>query len=396
MRRAIWFVNVPLVLNAALSRIETPLVPVTALVSEISVTIKRPTNAQPLAWGPSDKLRVTILFVVDGVEYQTVGTVSGGVRTTPHGEIQNYTLRYRPTVLFGKKAQDYLATATPDAEGFYANVPLTRLGELGTTLRAGLILERLSGSIATSITVAAFVDAPAPILAKHHNSVAFDAATEGYESGGDGVVSVTHTAGGADRAVFIGSGVASLGNAITGSSSATYGGAGATELWDVAVATYYGNAGYVKVAPATGAQTVTVTVGDSAPTDQGVGVISMTGVHQSTPTGTAATATGNSAAPSVTVSAPASDSLVVDNLMTAGEDRSAVGSGQTERISTINGFLIQYGSTQLGSSGGVMSWTLNNPIDWSLGAVEFKASAGGGGSNNGAAVRHYRRMTGIG
>lgn len=388
--------SVPLILNASLSRIETPLIPVSALTSGISIRIQRPTTAVPVAWDATSKLRVTLRFLVDGVEYRTIGTVSGGIREKSPGiEAAEYLLRYRPTVLFAQRALDYLATATPDENGFYANVPLTRLGELGTTVKAGFILERLSGSISTMITASVTLEAPAPVIARHHNSVAFDAATEGYEAGGDGVLSVSHTASGTNRAVFIGSGIYSV-DSVTGTTSISYGGASATELWDASVAGSYGNAGYALVAPATGAQTVTATAADATPEEQGISVISMTGVHQATPTGTAVTATGTSAAPSVTVSAPAADSLVVDNLITEAMPRDTVGANQTERTSPGGtDFLFQYGSTQLGSSGGVMSWTLVTTSGWRIGAVEFKA-AGAGGSNNGAAVRHYRRMTGIG
>lgn len=349
-----------------------------------------------MSWDATSKLRVTLRFLVDGVEYQTIGTVSGGIREKSSGiEATEYLLRYRPTVLFAQRAMDYLSMATPDGNGFYTNVPLTRLGELGTIVQAGLILERLSGSISTTITAALTMDAPAPIIARHHNSVAFDAATEGFELSGDGVLSVSHTASGVNRAVFIGSGIRSL-DTITATSSASYGGSSATELWDVSMATYFGNAGYSLVAPAAGVQTVTVNSSDTTPDEQGISVISMTGVHQTTPNGTAVTAIGNSTAPSVTVSAPAADSLVIDNLITEAMPRDTVGANQTERTSPGGtDFLFQYGSTQLGSDGGVMSWTLTNASPWRIGAVEFKA-AGAGGGNNGAAVRHYRRMTGIG
>lgn len=386
--------SIPIILNAGLSRIETPLVSVPALTSEISIRLQRPTTAVPISWNASSQLRVTIRFVVDGVEYQMVGTVSGGIREKAPGiESDEYVLRYRPTVLFEQRARDYIATETPDAEGFYANVPLTRLGELGSTIKAGLILERLSGSIATTLKAAISLDAPAPTIARHHNSVAFDAATEGYESMGDGVLSVSHTASGANRAAFIG---VSAQCSVVSSQGATYAGSSATELWDVTVATGYLNAGYVRVAPSTGSQTVTSTLDDSGPFEHGISVITMTGVNQTTPTGTYADATANNTAPSVTVAAPASDSLIVDNLVTEGMARSAVGANQTERTSPADiNLLYHYGSTQAGADGGVMSWTLPSASNWRLVAVEFKA-AGAGGSNNGAAVRHYRRMTGIG
>ncbi|MFO0773701.1 MAG: hypothetical protein U0172_03435 [Nitrospiraceae bacterium] len=362
--------SVPLVLNAIAHRIETPLVAVPALTSEIVVRIQRPTTLVPLAWDAASTLRVTLRFVVDGVEHLTIGTASGGVRTGPQGELSEYVIRYKPTVLFGQRARDYMVNNPKDPNGFYYNVPLTRLGELGSTVRAGLILERLSGTISTTITVAATNEAPAPVLARHHNSVAFDAATTVSESGGDGVLTTTHTAGGADRAVFVGAGVFAA--SPLGMSSVTYGGVGLTQLWsiDFAAAAYL-NAGYQMVAPTTGAQTVTATAASSAPLEQGMGIMSLTGVNQANPVGTAVTTTGNGTSPSLTVATPAADSLVVDAVVIGGLLASA-GADQTERYA-INGspFMFQQGSTQSGASGGVMSWSAAVAVDYGLAGIEF-------------------------
>lgn len=369
-------VSRPIRLSAGVDRIELPLIPVSPLTSEISVSLQRPTSSAPIPWDSDGTMRITLRFVVDGQEYQTVGRVSGGVRTGPAGDLSSYTIRYNPTVLFGQRASDYIANATTDAQGYYLNVPLTRLGELGSTVKAGLILERLSGTISTTLTVAATIDAPAPVLARHHNSVAFDAATTVSESGGDGVLTTTHTAGGENRAVFVGAGVFAA--SPLGMSSVTYGGVGLTQLWsiDFAAAAYL-NAGYQMVAPTTGAQTVTATAASSAPLEQGMGIMSLTGVNQANPVGTAVTTTGNGTSPSLTVATPAADSLVVDAVVIGGLLASA-GADQTERYA-INGspYMFQQGSTQSGASGGVMSWSAAVAVDYGLAGVEFLAATTG-------------------
>lgn len=383
--------SLPIVLNAFVPRIQTPKVLLGSLTSEISITVRRPTSALPIPWQSSGKLRVCIVLLIDGQEYRCEGNVSGGIRLTPGGqEISTYTLTYRPTVLFGQRAKDYVMVAAPDAEGYVRNVPLTRLCELGTSVQGYLVLERLSGSITTVITVGATLERPAPILAKHHNSVAFDAVTEAFEENGDGVISVSHTSSGSDRAVFIGSGVFA-GSA--GMASVTYGGSGCTELWDVLFdSDSVSSSGHYLAGNPSGSQTVVATADTGSPAEHSVGIVSMTGVDQSTPVGTPVTATGSADPSTVTVAAPASDSLVVDTVVRNGVS-ATVGANQTERFSTgIGNFLFHYGSTQLGSDGGVMSWS-GGACLWGIGAVEFKASAAPG-INKGAAVRHYQQLQG--
>lgn len=367
-------------LNAANPRLQSPTVNLGKLTSLLSVSLRFPTTTQPLNWNASGKLRVTLAFIVDGAEYKCVGTVSGGIHKNQLGEdVPEYTLVYNPAVLFGEKALEYIKTAPTDAEGNYLDVPLTRLGETGTTVQGYLLLERISGTINTVVTVAGTVESEAPRLAKYHNSVAFDAATSGSEMAGDGVVTVSHTASGSNRAAFIA--VGHTHNTASGNASATYGGSAATELWDAAFGTLYGNAAYSFVAPATSATnvvgTLTVTTGLDS---QFVGVVTMTGVDQSTPTGTATHyLTDGAAGASRTPVGVATDDMVID-YMVGRPDTPVIGADQTQRATFDSSWPTAHRvSTQPGSvSPATMTWTFTGGFDYQPvyhGAVAFKAVA---------------------
>lgn len=202
-------------------------------------------------------------------------------------------------------------------------------------------------------------------------AVAFDAATDGT-SGAASSISVTHTATGTDRAAFAG------GGAVDGSpdlvSSGTYGGTGMTERWDAVFATFYTHFGLTLVAPATGAQTVTVNfAGQNG--NSSLAVVTATGVDQTTPFGTAATATGNSTTPSVNVSA-ATDDLVVDNLIYVGTGTATHGAGQTERTSNtaVGSEFGHYTTTEAGAATVTMDHTIASN-NWAIGGIAFKTAA---------------------
>src|SRR5574343_336123 len=323
-------------LNNQTRQLQSPTVTVDPLTSQIQVRLQRPTTTQPLSWNSNSTIRVSLVFLVDGVEYRCVGQTSGGVRIGKDGaEVPEYVLTYHPTVLFGDAAREYIQTAVKDAEGYSNDVPLTRLGQTGSTVQGYLLLERIRGTINTVITIAATTEAPAPKI-RYKNSVAFDATSTFYETGGDGVVSGSHTSSGSDRAVFAGVAIMSFAANPT-STSVTYGGSGMTEKWDRVFATYYGQAGYTLAGQATGAQTVTVT-----------------GVS--------------------------TDGMVVDNVTDSSIGISSIGANQTQRgtHAGAGGFMSGASSTQSGADGGVMSWTINASGPWDIGAIEFKPVAASG------------------
>lgn len=361
-------------LNARTPILQSPTVSLDVLTSNLTVKLQRPTSTNGLDWPANATIRVSLVILVDGQEYRCTGQTSGGIRTGPDGnELSEYVLSYSPPVILGEKAREYLKTATKDADGYYNDVPLTRLGETGSTVEGYLLIERVRGNIDTVVTVAGTVEAPAPKI-RYHNSVAFDAATSAREASGDGVVSVSHTSSGSDRGVFASQGAVTFDGNLT-SSSLSYGGAGMAEQWDLQdTGNFIGTSGYTLAGQSTGAQTVTGTLGSSAPYEQGLGIISMTGVDQSTPIGTPNTASGFSGTASVTVASVGSDDLVVDGVIWNGVIPT-VGANQTQRFDTSAGdFLQHYGSTQSGADGGVMSWTAFSSA-WLIGAVAFKPVA---------------------
>src|SRR3989304_4443893 len=116
----------------------TPVV-IPQLTSLFQLTLQRPTTLAPLNWDAPSTVRVSIIFLVDGIEYVTVGQASGGIRLRPDGtEGETYMLRVEPTILAGDKARRYLDTATKDGQGFYHGVPLSRIGETGASVQAFL------------------------------------------------------------------------------------------------------------------------------------------------------------------------------------------------------------------------------------------------------------------
>lgn len=153
---------------------------------------------------------------------------------------------------------------------------------------------------------------------------------------------------------------------------------------------YYVTAYYL-IAPDTGTHDIVVTVTGSV-FDFGAGAISYTDAHQTTPLGTAVTATGTSTTPSVTVSS-AADELVDDGLVIIHGGTLSVGAGQTQRWNAIAGGFIKYaGSTEGGAASTTMSWSNSSSQAWAIVAVPIKPTGGGsGGPNITGAHYQYRK-----
>ena len=198
-------------------------------------------------------------------------------------------------------------------------------------------------------------------------AIAFDAASS---SGGAAVTSVTwsHTTSGANRALIVG---VSFWNGSTQSiSGVTYAG---TAMTNVGGATDLSNDRAQQWAlsnPTTGANNVVVSF--SAAVDAVCGAVSFTGAHQTTAslTGTQATATGTSTAPSVNVTS-ATGEIVIDTLAQFAQT-DTVGAGQTQRWNATFGSEDGAGSTEAGAATVTMSWTLGASADWALVGVGVK------------------------
>lgn len=217
-------------------------------------------------------------------------------------------------------------------------------------------------------------------------AVAIDQATSAEEipaSGTTLTVSISPT--GSNRAAWVGGWGAN--DPRPSDMSATFGGVSMVEQGDLATGGDYGRlAGYSLAGIGTGSQSVVLTTVGIAGGEQLVVVLTMTSVDQTTPVGTPQTvanaaATGTS---TLTVTSVNATDLVVDVL---GHDFSldeTVGADQTVRASKVasSGDEALLISSQAGTAGGVMSWTLGGSSAFGIGsaqiAIAFKEAAGGG------------------
>ncbi len=203
-------------------------------------------------------------------------------------------------------------------------------------------------------------------------AVAVDAVTTGSS---DGNPTVSHTCAGSDRALYV-----VCNHRFDWTPEATYNG---VSLSQVARKTN-GNTVTVTilrlVAPATGANNV-VFSGNTGSDDLLYAIVSLTGVDQSTPEGTAVNGSGTGTGPSLAVGSEA-DGLVIDALavlMNAGQTIT-VGADQTERHNATNAPDLRGGvSTEPGAGSVTMSWTISGSATYSHAAVPVKPTGGGGG-----------------
>lgn len=216
-------------------------------------------------------------------------------------------------------------------------------------------------------------------------AIAFDAQSSGTRTSAGATLTASHTFGGSDRAALIN--VVYFANPTQAALSLTIGGSstGVTLVHQDPDGVNGDNRRchvvYRAVAPASGAQNVVFTAAGNM--EHGaIEVVSLTGVDQTTPVGTEATAEGSSTTPSVAVSSAAGE-LVVDavgGFSPAGSV--AVGAGQTSRVENENwgGNDAAAGmSTEDGAASVTMSWTISS-APWSIVGVPFKPAAAGGAS----------------
>jgi hypothetical protein len=89
--------------------------------------------------------------------------------------------------------------------------------------------------------------------------------------------------------------------------------------------------------------------------------------------------------------------MVVDSMYILFGGAPGIGADQTQRyaedlIGSAGDEIYLKGSTQLGSAGGVMSWSNDGTADWGIGAVAFKPAAGDAspGSNVPGRMRGFK------
>ena len=135
------------------------------------------------------------------------------------------------------------------------------------------------------------------------------------------------------------------------------------------------------IAPPTGTYNVVITF--SAPLRRAAvaGVMTFTGVHQTTPLGTFVSAVGNASPATVNVTSAANE-LVFDTVACESCTSFTVGPSQTQRwnLSAPDGPRLTpgAGSTELGAVSVTMSWTQGFADYWAIGGVSIKPAAAAG------------------
>lgn len=369
-----------LALNAGSRTLVTLPVDLDPQAASITVSIPRPTSANPLAWGATGRIKVRLCVEHDGVLHTCEGGTRGGVmRDNRPGrggaEIPEYSLTWNlPTGFFAQGNEP---------KELWPTIVNRRWGETAkSSYRAWVEVERLAGSIAAEVEVRAAIE-PAPSL-EYHSSVAYQNATSaGEAAGGDMAVSVSFDAGaGTDRVAFV-FGAVSRDTRPT-SASVTYAGSISQDLGDVTNTFWRGAGGLAWDALiGSGAQTVAFSASGGSGTiyESYVGVISVTGAHQTTH-GTVAT-NGADTGTALTCnlpSSPASDSLAVVGWTYSvdGGGAGTTGTDQTQRTSqSLNfGWARGYWETQPGTAGTALTHTkANSNWEWVAMSIELKAAA---------------------
>jgi len=201
-------------------------------------------------------------------------------------------------------------------------------------------------------------------------ALAIDATSSTSGGAGAGPFTWSHTVSGSDRGLVVWVSHFDSSDTVT---SVTYNGVSMTAIPSSSTTNgqYYID-GFYLIAPATGTNTISVSVSGSV-FDLGAGAISFTGAHQTTMLGTAVTATGTSTTPSVNVSSAATE-IVSDGLVIVHSGTLSVGASQTSRWNTFagGGFIKYAGSTETGSGTTTMSWSNSTSQVWAIAAVPVK------------------------
>jgi hypothetical protein len=183
---------------------------------------------------------------------------------------------------------------------------------------------------------------------------------------------VPHTTSGTQRLMLVGvsldpnqnetvSSITYNGTAFTYVGSATYSNDARAEIWRL-------------VAPDIGTHDVVITFSDYLDYGAVAGVMTFTGVNQTTPLGTFVGANGSSAGPATVDVSSATNELVFDTVSCETCTSLTVGAGQTERwnLSQSGLYAMGAGSTEPGAATVTMSWALGSADYWAIGAVPIK------------------------
>lgn len=193
---------------------------------------------------------------------------------------------------------------------------------------------------------------------------------------GAGPFTWLHTCSGSNRLLKVDISYYDSGDTI---SAVTYNGDAMTVIPSSTVSNgQYTVTSYGLIAPDTGSNTISVTFTGSV-FDFGAGAISWTDADQATPFGTAATASGSDATPTVNVTS-ASGEIVSDALVIIHSGTLTVDGSQSQRWNSTGafGFIKYAGSTEAGATSTTMSWANSTSQDWAIVGVPVKPVSGGG------------------
>ncbi len=259
------------------------------------------------------------------------------------------------------------STPTPQGKVLYLSDPSQALDRVDP---AATPVDNTTATTATLATPSVVVDATSSTAKV---PLAFDATSS--TSGSSTSFTFSHTTGtGADRLLLVGvsmragaehvNSVTYAGNSLTLVGAQSNGANTRMEIWRL-------------VNPPTAANNVVVTL--SASGRAVIGAATFTGVDQTTPLGTFASATGSSTTPSVAVSSAVGE-LVFDTVSNAaGQTSMTPGTNQTERWDVDSGGnstsdVRGGGSTEAGAASVTMSWTAGDD-DWAIGGVSIKPAS---------------------
>lgn len=206
-------------------------------------------------------------------------------------------------------------------------------------------------------------------------AIAFDAASNAqYTAGSGGTLTWSHTCTGTNLVLWVSATISTGGNStITG---ITYNGVAMTEVSGSPInSTSIETSGWILIAPATGTHNIVATI-NAFDNNFSCVAASYTGVHQTTATGTPATATGAVSTITVDVSS-ASGEVVVDGVGVNDPTWAwTAGAGQTARTSYADpaGFDSSALSEEAGATTVTMSWT-GTPALWATIGVSLKPAS---------------------
>lgn len=223
---------------------------------------------------------------------------------------------------------------------------------------------------ATAILLAALLrDSKLPFEFGVIGAIAVDTVTTGLGGNTGQTITIAHTASGSNRLLLASWGGRSDGDDPT-TGSITYDGGAMTDqtiqtsldLWQCIKS---------KIAPATTSKNIVFTYSDAYALNQWdngavAGVISFTGVDQTTPTSGGANANGTGTAASVTITS-ATGKLVFASCVHKSGLTGTITCGDTERWNLVNaglGLGHQAASTQVGETSTVMDYTISASVLW--------------------------------